>query len=286
MFWKLFQIIYNMYKSAKACVSVNNTLTDIFSCMLGVRQGVCLYYYFQYFLNRKLFLEPTHDGIKIVNTLSVENLDQELLVFCKLYILLYADDTVLLAESQEDLQQLINLLERYCSMWKLNINVSKSKITVFSRGKIRKIPTFFWQKKNLKWLVNINTWALYLTIMENLRRLQLQLVVKCNRAMFLLLRKCRQLQLPVDIQLELFAILVKPILLYGCEFWATESADIIEKIHLRFCKYVLQVNKSTCSNIVYGELGVTPLVLHAQSRMTMFWARIYKSSSTPKLCIK
>ena len=44
-----------------------------------------------------------------------------------------------------------------------------------------------------------------------------QLVVKGNRAMFLLLRKCRQLQLPVDIQLELFDILVKPILLYGCE---------------------------------------------------------------------
>ena len=51
-----------------------------------------------------------------MNTLSVENLDQELLVFCKLYILLYADDTVILAESQEDLQQSINLMERYCSM--------------------------------------------------------------------------------------------------------------------------------------------------------------------------
>ena len=128
---------------------------------------------------------------------------------------------------------------------------------------------------NLKWLVNINTRASYLTIMENLQR-QKQLVVKGNRAMFLLLRKCIQLQLPVDIQLELFDILVKPILLYGCEVWATESVYIIEKIHLRFCKYVLQVNKSTCSNMVYGELGVTPLALHAKRRMIMFWARIYK----------
>ena len=65
--------------------------------------------------------------------------------------------------------------------------------------------------------------------MENLQRQKKQLVVKGNRAMFLLLRKCRQLQLPVDIQLELFDILVKPILLYGCEVWATESVDIIEK---------------------------------------------------------
>ena len=36
----------------------------------------------------------------------------------------------------------------------------------------------------------------------------------------------------VDIQRELFDILVKPFLLYGCEVWATESVDIIEKIHL------------------------------------------------------
>ena len=138
-----------MYKSAKSCVSENSTLTDNFSCMIGVRQGDNQSpLLFSIFLNDlKLFLEPAYDGLKIVNTLSVENLDQELLVFCKLYILLYADDTVILAESQEDLQQSINLMERYCSMWKLNINVSKTKITVFSRGKIRKIPNFlFWKK--------------------------------------------------------------------------------------------------------------------------------------------
>ena len=36
-----------------------------------------------------------------------------------------------------------------------------------------------------------------------------------NRAMFSLLRKCRQLNLPLDIQLELFEKCVRPILLYG-----------------------------------------------------------------------
>ena len=35
--------------------------------------------------------------------------------------------------------------------------------------------------------------------------------------------------------------------------------------------------------MVYGELGVTPVVLHAQTRIIMFWAGLYKSSSTPKL---
>ena len=106
--------------------------------------------------------------MKIVNTLSVENLDQELLIFCKLHILLYADDTVLLTESKEDLHKSINLLKRYSSIWKLNINVSKTNISVFSHGKIRKIPKLFFEKMYLKWLVDINTWASYQTIEENL----------------------------------------------------------------------------------------------------------------------
>ena len=76
--WKLFQIIYNMYKSTKSCVSVNSTLTDYFSCMIGVRQGDNLSpLLFSIFLNDlQLFLEPAHDGMKTVNTLSVENLAQ------------------------------------------------------------------------------------------------------------------------------------------------------------------------------------------------------------------
>ena len=47
---------------------------------------------------------------------------------------------------------------------------------------------------------------------------QLQFLL-ANRAMFSLLRKCRQLNLPLDIQLELFEKCVHPILLYGCEIW-------------------------------------------------------------------
>ena len=120
-----------------------------------------------------------------MNTLAVEHLNQELLVFCKLYTLLYADDTVILAESQGDLQQSINLMERYCSMWKLNINVSKTKITVFSRGKIRKIQKKFFGKNELE----VDGQYYYLGLIFNYNGkftdAKKQLVVKGNRAMFL-----------------------------------------------------------------------------------------------------
>ena len=101
--------------------------------------------------------------------------------------------------------------------------------------------------------------------------------------MFALLRRGRQLQLPVDIMIHLFDTLVKPVLLYGSEIWAHEGTEILEKLHLRFCKYTILVNKTTCSNMVYGELGEYPLILSAQTRMIMFWANISQDTEKTKI---
>ena len=57
-------------------------------------------------------------------------------IYLDLFILLYADDTVVLTESKEDFQTAMNDMNDYCEDYKLNINTSKTKVMVFSRGKI------------------------------------------------------------------------------------------------------------------------------------------------------
>ena len=52
--------------------------------------------------------------------------------------MLYADDTVVLAVCLEDLQKALDMLKIYCEFWGLDINVRKTKVMIFSRGKIRK----------------------------------------------------------------------------------------------------------------------------------------------------
>ena len=59
-----------------------------------------------------------------------------------------------------------------------------------------------------------------------------------QRAMFILLRRSRQLDLPLDIQLELFDTLIMPIITYGCEVWGFEDLNIIEKLQLKYLKYI------------------------------------------------
>ena len=59
------------------------------------------------------------------------------------------------------------------------------------------------------------------------------------------LGKCQSFNIPLDLQCELFDKLVAPILLYGSEIWGFGSNAVAEREHLKFCKYILKLKKST-----------------------------------------
>ena len=92
--------------------------------------------------------------------------------------------------------------------------------------------------------------------------------------MFSLLRKARTLALPIDIQLQLFHTLVTPVVIYRAEAWGIEDCTVIERLHLKFCKYILSLNKCTYTNMVYGETGEIPLSLRVKFRMIKYWSRL------------
>ena len=70
-----------------------------------------------------------------------------------------------------------------------------------------------------------------------------------------LLKKCRKHKLSIDCQLYIFDITILLILLCGSEIWDFENIDLIEIIHLRFCKLILHIKQSTLNFMVYGEFG-------------------------------
>ena len=101
-----------------------------------------------------------------------------------LFLLLYADDTVVLAECPEDLQRALDMLKIYREFWGLDINVKKPKVMIFSRGKIRKMPKFNFNEET----VNVVWDCKYLGVkfnynnkFKNAQQLQFSLA---NRAMF------------------------------------------------------------------------------------------------------
>ena len=52
----------------------------------------------------------------------------------KLLLLLYADDITLFSETEEGLQNGINILNAYYNRWKLKVYISKTKVVVFRKG--------------------------------------------------------------------------------------------------------------------------------------------------------
>ncbi len=55
----------------------------------------------------------------------------------KISNMLFADDTVLLAESERDLKKLVNEFSNVCERRKLKVNVGKSKVMVFEKRKVK-----------------------------------------------------------------------------------------------------------------------------------------------------
>jgi hypothetical protein len=66
--------------------------------------------------------------------------------------------------------------------------------------------------------------------------------------------------------------MIKPILLYGCEVWGSSNNDILEKIHLKYCKILLNLKTSTPSYMVYGELRRYPIYIYIKIRTVCYWA--------------
>ena len=119
---KMYKALESLYKGVKRCVRLNNMHTDWFSVKCGLKQGCPL--------SPVLFNLYIDDLIRTLSSIGVGvKLDDGSLIA----VLAYADDVVVLAESENDLQNLLNVLKSWCDSNKMLINADKSNIVHFRR---------------------------------------------------------------------------------------------------------------------------------------------------------
>ena len=95
---KLLTVIKNMYDHIRSCVQFNGERSMFFQCNNGLRQGENLSpVLFSLFLNDLEHCLSKNDFI------GLNLFDSDLRSFLKIIVLLYADDTVLFAESEEEM---------------------------------------------------------------------------------------------------------------------------------------------------------------------------------------
>ena len=122
-----------MYEQAKSCVKAGNCKSQFFSCNVGVRQGINLSpILFSIILNDLTeFISHAYEGLNHISIMAHLLLsDDDVEVYFKLYILLYAGDTVIFAENEHELQAALNAIFLYCKSWDLEVNQTKTKITI------------------------------------------------------------------------------------------------------------------------------------------------------------
>jgi hypothetical protein len=56
---------------------------------------------------------------------------------------------------------------------------------------------------------------------------------KATRAMFNVIARCKEHNLSIEYQLDLFDKIIQPILSYGCEVWGFTKNTFTEKLHLK-----------------------------------------------------
>ena len=103
---------------------------------------------------------------------------------------------------------------------------------------------------------------------------------QAKKAMHLLYKKIRNLNLPLDLQLQLFEHTVLPIALYGCEIWAYENTKIIEKLQNEFLRYITNSKKSTPAYMLHAELGCKAIDVKIKTHMIGFWLNIVNGKET------
>ena len=113
----LTHLLRNLYAGQEATVRTGHGTTDWFPIWKGVRQGCilspCLFNFYAEYIMRNAGLDEAQTGIKIAKR-NINNLR-------------YADDTTLMAESEEELKSLL-VKVRESENVGLKLNIQKTKI--------------------------------------------------------------------------------------------------------------------------------------------------------------
>jgi hypothetical protein len=110
-------------------------------------------------------------------------------IFMKLFIILYADDTVLMAESASNLQTLLDKFYLYCDILKMKVNVDKTKILVFSNGRLPRNLHFNYNGTNTERVKYFNYVGIYFSRTGSFKVSKKHLSEKAIKAMYEVIKK-------------------------------------------------------------------------------------------------
>ena len=200
-------LLRNLYAGQEATVRTGHGTKDWFQIGKGVCQGcilsLCLFNLYAEYIMRNAGLEEAQAGIKIAGR-NVNNLR-------------YADDTTLMAESEEELKSLLMKVKEKSENVGLKLNIQKTKIMAFG-------PSTSWQidGETVETVSNFISLGSKITAdgdcSHETKRLLGRKVMTNLDSIFK-----RDISLPTKVCLV--KAMVFPVVMYGCESWTVKKAE-------------------------------------------------------------
>ena len=194
--------------------------------------------------------------------------------------LLHADDLILISETPEGLQKLIDGLHEFCKQWHMIVNLVKTKLCVFSAKCFKKVrkPKFYYNEHEIEYCNSYKYLGLFYSNTRNMFKAAREyLAAQARKAIFAANKYAYDAvgKLSPILQLKVFDCQILPILEYGSEIWSNcKEINILEKIHLKYLKNILGVKPQTSTLAVYGETARFPLVVRQRVNLLKYWCHI------------
>ncbi len=264
---KMYSTLKMMYTNTYSCVNVNNKLTEWFRTENGCRQGDVL--------------SPTAFSIIIndlLKELNMSKLGIKLDVNLVVSVLAFADDIVLLAESEENLQKLIDIVHRWSAKWQFIINPEKSQIVHFRNAP--KLQTNFVFKLHtggptLEKSSSYKYLGVYLDEYLTFTKATDILATAGGRALGAMINKYKSLNdLGYETYTKLFDSLVSPIIDYGSSIGGFKSYQSLEKVQNRATRFFMGVHRFAPILGHVGDMGWDSSRSRWKINMLRLWNRL------------
>ena len=194
----------------------------------------------------------------------------------KICILMYADDIILLANTEAELQSLLLALETWCKQWQLSVNIDKTNILHFrNRQNPQTLFKFIYNQNELLKVSNYKYQGFFLHEHLDFEFNALKLSKSASRAIGSLLSKFKLLKnVSFNAYTKSYNALVTSILDYSSEIWGHIKAPSIDKIQHRAVRFFLGVHKFCPIAAMSGDIGWLRSKDRRKICMIRFWNRL------------
>jgi hypothetical protein len=261
---KIMNAVKSLYSDVSACVQINGFKTGWFNVNSGLRQGCVLSP-----LLFNVFINDLANTMKSLNKgITVDNE--------KLCIFMYADDIVLLADNENDLQCMLDVLYNWCQDNDMFLNLCKSNIVHF-RVPSQQLTVYDFKYGNCK--INVVNSYTYLGVLltEHLDYKQTAKVVaqSASRALGLLIAKFKIIGgMSYEVFTKLYHTLVNSVIAYSAPVWGFKSYTcIINAVQNRAMRFFIGTGKFTPVAALSGDMGWVPTCVGQWKVVCGYWHR-------------